>query len=228
MMMNATISGEQLATLEPLPAEPDVHILAGIDDDVTQDLAAIGITLTPGVEQTLAPDHRQAMAARLFRRIRAIRHEIAETERTMRLELDMVTAHYERQLAGPRRTVALLLGFIETLAELTPWGKVRSFKTPHGTYGVRAKPSKVEQQDGAALLAWAATTRPEFVRFVGKIPLAVARERFTDDELQSFGAFEVEWGKLAKTLDPKRPDPLPPGVALVAGVELPYATPAED
>ena len=63
------------------------HILAGIDDDIEQDLRAIGVELTPGVEQDMEDARRQAMAALLFRRIRGRARTIGTLRDAMELEL---------------------------------------------------------------------------------------------------------------------------------------------
>lgn len=223
-----TQSTEQLHTLEPTAvtrseAGPDApaHPLAGLDDDVEADLAAIGIQLTPDVERALEQERRIAMAAALFRRAMRVRAELAETERAMGLELDMVRAHYERQMAPRRAVEARLLTFIQTLAELTPWGKKKSHATPYGTFGVKDYAPTVELKDREALLAHMKTDRPGLVRVTVTMTYGEALEYFTDEELARTATLDVEWGKLKGVLDVAQP--LPPGVALVPARREAYA-----
>lgn len=224
-----TLSVEQLETLEPSTIElttaappcAPMHPLAGIDDDVEQDLAAVGITLTPNVERDLQQERRIAMAAALFRRVQRVQAELAETERAMTLELDMVRAHYERQMAPRRAVVTRLLAFIESLAELTPWGKKKSHATPYGTFGVKDYAPTVERTDAEALLAAMKADRPGLVRVTVTMTYGEALEYFTDEELARTAKMDVEWGKLKALLDVEQP--LPPGVRLVPARREAYA-----
>jgi hypothetical protein len=219
-------------TTEPLTLEHDeigsieapapTHILAGIDEDIEADLAAIGVNLTPGAEVEMENARRQAYAALLFRRVQKLRREIRETEQARDLELGMVRAHYERQITRPRAAVATLLDFIATLARLTVWGKKRSHATPYGTFGVRKASATVQVTDEAAALAWARTEQPEMVRVTIALPLDEARQFFTDDEIDKHKV-SLEWGKLKKTLSPEA-ETLPPGVVKVDGGDEPFAT----
>lgn len=240
-----TISSEQLSTIEPLTAEHDEigtrwtasvdgtviaegtvlpqHFLAGIDDDVEQDLAAIGIALTPDVERSMENAHRQAMAAVLFRRIQRITAGLSETQRTMDLELAMVRAHYERQMVPGREKVKSLLGFIQILAELTPWGKKRSHETPYGTFGVKKKPASVALADESATLGWARAERPECVRVAITLSLTEALQYFTSAEIEK-QKVSLEWGKLKATLEDAHT--LPPGVVRTQERDEAFAKPA--
>lgn len=210
---------------EPLTPPPAAHPLAGLDEDLEQDLAVIGVTLTPDAEQAMEDSRRQAYAAVLFRRVRALQREIAETAQARDLEVEMVHAHYERQLAGPRAKALAFLSFIENLAQLTTWGKKRSHATPYGTFGVRRKAPTVELQDDAQSLAWAKTERPELVRVTVSLSLVEARQFFTDAEIAKHKV-ALEWGKLKASLSPD--GDLPPGVTAVSGGDEPFAKPAED
>lgn len=227
----------ELGLTEPLTAEHDeiggtlhaeptlAHPLAGLDDDLEQDLAVIGVELTPGAETAMEDARRQAYAAVLFRRVRSLQQQIAETASARDLEIEMVHAHYERQLAGPRKAVLAFLSFIETLALLTTWGKKRSCATLHGTFGVRKKAPTVELSDDAQALAWAREVHPELVRVTVSLSLVEAREVFTDADLAKH-KMSLEWGKLKATLTPD--EALPPGVVAVDGGDEPFAKPAED
>jgi phage host-nuclease inhibitor protein Gam len=201
------------------------HILDGIDDDVTQDLAAIGVELVPNVEQDLDDERRHAMAALLLRRAGGVDREIASIQRTMELELEAVRAHYERQLMPLRTRRRLFLDFVENLAALVQWKKKKSAATPYGTFGVKDRAATVKLADPDAVLAWAREERREVVRVVVTLPLAEAYQYFTDDELARAAKVELEWGKLKASLDVD--GALPPGVERVAAVREPFAAPAE-
>jgi hypothetical protein len=220
-------------TTEPLTLEHDeigapvteapTHILAGIDDDMDADLAALGITLSPDVERALDQAHREAMAATLLRRMQRNAKEREEIARTMELQIEQIRVHYERRLAPLEVTYARLESFVLTLAELTEWGKKKSAATPFGTFGVRTSAATVERVDEAALVAWAATEKPELVRITAALPLSQARELFTDAELSTLKR-SVEWGALKKTLSPD--GTLPPGVRAVPAAVRAFAEPA--
>lgn len=64
-----------------------LHPLAGIDEDIEADLAALGISLTPDIERELEQERRIAMAATLFRRAQGMSADLAETERPERVRV---------------------------------------------------------------------------------------------------------------------------------------------
>jgi hypothetical protein len=229
------ISGAQYGTLEPTAAEQSAgdagsasteqgppHFLAGIDDDVTADLRAIGIELTPDVERAIDDPHREAMAAMLLRRAGGIARELAATQAAMDLELRAIREHYERAMAPLRTHYTRVIGFVQTLAEITEWTSKKSRVTPFGSYGVKDSRATVECTDRAAVTAWAIGERPDVVRVVATLPLTDARERFSDSEIAAQKT-EVEWGKLKPTLDVE--GQLPPGVVRVEAKREAFATP---
>ena len=130
---------------------------------------------------------------------------------------------YERQIAPLSADVARLTGVIEVIAELTPWAKKKSAETPYGVYGVRESTPTVECVDRHALTVWAATERPDIVRMKITLPLAEAKERFTDAELDAFATGDIEWGAFKGTI--ALDAPLPAGVAIVPAKRIPYAKP---
>jgi hypothetical protein len=199
------------------------HILTGIDDDIDQDLRAIGVELTPGVEQDMEDSRRQAMAALLFRRIRGRELAIGTLRDAMELELAAIRECYERQIAPLAADVAQITGVIEEIAQLTTWGKKKSAETPYGIYGVRESEATVECTDRQALTVWAATAIPALVRMKVTLPYAAAVERFTETELNELATGDVEWNAVKKQLDPN--GDLPPGVARVPAKKVPYAKP---
>lgn len=240
-LMQTSLTSEQLNTVEQVdlqpaaspaspaslaPASPPAvisHVLAGIDDDVEQDLAAIGISLAPEIERDLDDERRQAMAAVLLRRAGSVEGELRSVQRTMELEIAAITAHYERRMAPLRRSLSTFLDVVAELARLTVWRKRKSHETPYGAFGVKDKAATVKLVDPGAALAWARVERQDVVRVVVSLPLAEARQHFTDEEIARGGKVELEWGKLKATLSPG--GMLPPGVEGVAAVREPFATP---
>jgi hypothetical protein len=238
-LMTST-SGAPLDTLEPLTTEHDeiggaeagvdvdapvpftpVHPLAGIDEELDAELAAMGVELTPGVEEAMAEERRQGMAAVLLRRAGREDAAIAELQGTMELQLAAIRACYERQIAPHAARRDRYLQHVELVAELTPWKKRKSAITPFGTYGVRDTSATVEVTDRKALAEHALTALPGFVRIDLQLPLAEAKERFSDDEIKQRGKVDVEWGKLKSTLDVD--GTLPPGVIKVDAARTAYA-----
>jgi len=185
------------------------HILAGIDDDIEQDL------------RDMEDARRQAMAALLFRRVRGKEVAIGSLRAAMEFELAAIRECYERQIAPLAADVARITSVIETIAELTPWGKKKSAESPYGVYGVRDSAPTVECVDRQALTVWAATERPEVVRMKITLPLAAAKERFTDAELNELATGDIEWGAFKGTI--ALDAPLPAGVAIVPAKRVPYA-----
>jgi phage host-nuclease inhibitor protein Gam len=197
------------------------HVLDGIDDDVTQDLAAMGIALAPNVEAEMDDERRHAMAAVLLRRAGGVGREIEQIEGTMSLELEAIRAHYERQLMPLRTRRQVFLDFVANLAGLVQWKKKKSAATPYGSFGVKDRAASVRLADAAAALTWARTNQPDVVRVVVTLPLADAYQYFTDDELAATGKVELEWGKLKAALDAA--GALPPGVERVEPVRETFA-----
>jgi len=197
------------------------HVLAGIDDDIANDLRAIGVELVPDVEKNMDDSHRQAMAAMLFRRVRGIERAITTLREARNIELTGIAECYERQMAPLVAQSARLLGFVEVLAEHTPWGKKKSAETPYGTYGVTNKGATVALVDSPRATEWAKANEPQLVRVVATLPLSDAMERFSTEELSQLAKIELQWGELKKTLSPD--GELPPGVQKVDAKIVPYA-----
>jgi hypothetical protein len=211
-------------TLAPaVLGEPVPHPLAEIDDDVTADLAAMGITLTPDVERSLDDPHRQAMAALLLRRMQQNQAKRDALIAAKELTMLGIEAHYDRQAAPLDAEYLRLERFVETLAEITAWGKKRSASTPFGSYGIRTRSATVECPDPAATLAYAVAAAPEFVRVAASLPLPQARESFSESELAGMKQ-SLEWGKFKPTLDVD--GTLPPGVVAIPARREPFVTPA--
>lgn len=211
--------------------EPDVppsvpHILVGIDDDVVQDLRAIGIELTPDVERELENARREAMAARLLRHAGEISEELMQAEEAHQLELQMIQASHERRIAPLRGRYATLVGFVQTLAELTiePGAKKKSRSTPWGDFGVTDRKATVQVVDRAAATIYYAGIAPEFVTAKLSLSLAEARERFSDAEIAERGSLDLAWGEVKKTLTPD--GTLPPGIETVPATREAFAKPA--
>lgn len=201
-------------------AQPQ-HVLVGIDDDIVSDLRALGIELTPDVERDMEESRRQAMVALMFRRVRANTVAIETLEAARALEQTAIDACYERQIAPLAAAVKILLGSIEAVADMTPWGKKKSAETPYGTYGVRESAATVECADREALTQWARTNRPALVRVVATLSYVDARERFTEEEMKDLAKLDVAWGDFKKTL--ALDDELPPGVLEVPAKRVPFA-----
>jgi hypothetical protein len=226
-LVHAEIGSETDEAGQPfaLDAAPPVHPLFGIDDDIEADFAAIGIEFTHDAERAATRAQLEASASLALRRIVGAERELDRLHATMDLQMQAIRFSYERQMAPVRARHAQLTRYVETLAELTPWGKKKSADTPFGSFGVKDFSASVAVEDGDILTEHAVAHIPGFVTVAITMPLSEAREHFTAEEIESRGTVKVEWGALKKTLGPSKE--VPPGVTVVPARREAFAKPME-
>lgn len=202
----------------------DGFALPDLDEELKSDLAAVGIDLS--APRDLAQEQREAAAAILLRLICKRDEQIANLQRTMELELDLVRNHYARLIAKPKSDRDGFVRHVEMLAELSAtlkgFGKKKSATTPFGSFGIRHSSATVEMQDASALLEHLKTADPTKVKVTATLPLNEAREYLSESELAKT-KMEPKWAEVKASLDPN--GTLPPGVAKVPEREVPFAKP---
>lgn len=201
-----------------------MNVLIEAPEDYAADIAAslVDVGVTVGEEAAATIAQQQAAATMAMRVMRAIQRDIDTADEGLRLEKQALDQMAERQVAPLKSRLAAYRRYVETVAELMEWGKKKSHDSPYGTFGVRDKAAGVDCTDRAALATWAATVKPEFAEYEITLPLAQAREYFTETELVAMGAdLDVKWSELKKTLDPS--GDLPPGVVKVEAARTPFA-----
>jgi phage host-nuclease inhibitor protein Gam len=223
-MVEGTFVTAEIPREESILAGAEPFTLDGIDDDIRADLIAVGVDLAN--PDLLAQQQREAAAALFLRHICVRDQRIADLERSMELEIDLVTRHYARLIAKPTQERAAFVRQVELMAELSAvqkgFGKKKSASTPFGTFGIRHSGATVELTDAAALLEHLKASDPTKVKVTAVLPLNEAREYLSPEELAKT-KMEPRWSDVKATLDPE--GELPPGVAKVPETVTPFAKP---
>lgn len=213
--------------------------LEGIDDDIIGDLAAVGITIRSTKEVGTDPSHTEALVDSAAQRatiaalyLRLAGESNAEIERhkaAMMLQVELITAHYERLMAPAARRRDGFLRQVENLALIAgmegDFGKrKKSAETPFGSFGYKDTDATVALDDSDALCKHLVVEDPTRIRVIVKLPLDEAREYLNETELAET-KMEPLWGEYKKTLSPD--GELPPGVKKVAAARTPFAKPMQ-
>jgi phage host-nuclease inhibitor protein Gam len=216
----------------PAPTS-DVWSLVGMDDDVRSDFAALGVELTDngqGAPADVDQPHRDAMASSLMRRHAEEQAEIARLQTSQELEVALVNARYEPQLAALRTRQRYLEGAVLAIAERTKDaggypGKKKSRDVGAGTYGYRSYAAGVELVDEAAYIAWAEENAPATLRVKLTMTFDYARQYLSLDELEGVKREVVK--KDATDVATALPDgaSLPPGFKQTVATDSFYAKP---
>jgi phage host-nuclease inhibitor protein Gam len=119
-----------------------------------------GIGPTPD----MAPEEIDVAVSRILRAIT----ETAKDRRRYEAARDVERAHidefYRQKIEVHARLERELTVRAEQFAEAAKWGKVKSRRTPHGTYGTRTVPTKVEIDDEPGVVLWAQEHAPSLLR----------------------------------------------------------------
>lgn len=228
-----TILGNQGPTDGPAVTPTESFVLPDIDDDLRADFAAIGIDLSIDPQDGAADDFaaleqakREALAAMLLRRVAQRDRELEAAQSAFELEVQILTQHYDRRMAGARRDREACIRFVEHLALLSAeqggFGRKKSADTPWGTFGIRERGASVECTDKDALIKHYAQTNPLLVSVTAKLPLSRAKLLMSEGEIAA-AKVEPVWNAIKKTLDPN--GTLPPGVVKVEPMRVAYAEP---
>ena len=95
----------------------------------------------------------------------AIEAEMRRNEEVAQRRIEMIRAWLEEQNAVLERRADFLRGLLEQAARAYPYPpRAKSRKLPHGTFGSRTVPPKLEIEDEMAALAFAKAQVPDAVR----------------------------------------------------------------
>lgn len=138
------------------------------DEAVRDDAAEFAAWLEEENLADAAPDDRVELDVWFDRRLAAlaaIEAEMRRNEEVAQRRIEMIRAWMEEQNAVLERRANFLRGLLEQAARAYPYpGKAKSRKLPHGTFGSRTVPPKLEIEDEMAALAFAKAQVPDAVR----------------------------------------------------------------
>lgn len=175
--------------METVAQEISVWELLATDEDVVEDLRALGVNIhEPESAESLDQTRRDAMASVLMRRQAAEMEAIGQLEQSRDAEIRFIAHRYAPELERRRLQVARLEEAVKAIAWQTKerngyTGKKKSRDVGAGTYGYRTSSAGVELADEAAFIAWAEEHAPETLRVKPTLTLAVAREYLSETEL---------------------------------------------
>lgn len=137
------------------------------DDDILNDLAAVGVTLAPPAEHAPAP--LAAFASDLLRAMADVDREVALLAETRAAEHARVDMRYSLPLDRLSRRRAVLEGAVQNIARDFPYPKgKKSLTVGNGTFGVRTQAEKVAVLHEPAVLDWARRVMPDAIKVVTK------------------------------------------------------------
>jgi hypothetical protein len=175
----------------PENTAPDVWTLLGADEEVADDLRALGVDVgAPFAGLDLDQAHRDAMASMFLRRQAEEIEAIRQLEKSRDLEIQFADQRYGPELDKRRIRARQLEGAALAIAEQTKNaggypGKKKSRDVGAGTYGYKTFATCVELTDETAFIPWAEQYAPETLRVKLTMPLSTAREYLTEGELAS-------------------------------------------
>lgn len=203
--------------------------LLGADEDIVEDLRALGINVhEPEDPAAMDQTRRDVLASVLLRRMAEEIAEIEQLEQSRAAEIDLTCHRYATQITASLTRVSRLETAVEAIAALTKDaggypGKKKSRSVGAGTYGYRSYAAGVELQDEAAYIAWAEEHAPATLRVKPTMSLAQAREYLTESELAGVRreVMKVDVTALIAT----DPTTLPPGYVPTPAGDDYYAKP---
>ncbi|HEX6938604.1 MAG TPA: host-nuclease inhibitor Gam family protein [Longimicrobiales bacterium] len=138
------------------------------DEAVRDDAAEFAAWLEEEDLADAAPADRVELDIWFDRRLAAlaaIEAEMRRNEEVAQRRIEMIRAWMEEQNAALQRRADFLRSLLEQAARAYPYpGKAKSRKLPHGTFGSRTVPPKLEIEDEMAALAFAKAQVPDAVR----------------------------------------------------------------
>jgi hypothetical protein len=160
----------------------------------------------------------------VMRRMHAIQRDLDVLDDAHVLEVRALTDMHHQQTASERARLESFERYALNLAELMEWpDRKKSSATPYGTVGVTDYKPTLECTDRHSLAMWAVEHRPEFAEYEMTVPVRDALERFSPEEIASFGEPDVKWKELKEELKSlKHGDALPPGVVQVPAARTPF------
>jgi hypothetical protein len=161
--------------------------LESIDEEIHQDLVALGITAA--FPDQLEQAHRDALAGVLMRRMQELEREYDALNDAFKLELQLLQHSFSRRLTPISTKRNELEAQVKMIARASVgaqgFGSKKSRDVGYGTYGARTIPTKFELGDPAICLAWAEEHDPEVVRVTVQTTLDVYQRLTIPSEIAS-------------------------------------------
>jgi phage host-nuclease inhibitor protein Gam len=223
------IRREQGLTMGP-PPEPSEWTLAASDDDVADDLRALGITFPENVgPDSFDQTQRDTLAASLMRRIAETIAGVEQLEASRDAEVLFVHQRYALETQRLESRIKFLEGVVHSIAEHTKdahgyVGKKKSRDVSTGTYGYRELSGGPVLEDSAKFIEWAKRQAPGALRVTIRSTYADAREYYSEEFLDRECKPEVVMAaanQVASVIGGE----LPPGFVIARDVTKYYAKP---